>query len=146
MSTTSDLMTGCATYLAAQGVCVYPPTGVYAATDTGIAWLRLPQTPNRCLALSDYAISDHPTQSLSKVGLQVLIRGNPSDALDAEALRDAVFNALQGLSRVQWGSVWLIQSLRHHSVPMGQDDNLRFVYSDSYYLDINPAPNAYRTQ
>lgn len=144
MSTTTDILAGCADYLTAQGVAVYVAGAPYASSQVGIVFARLPQQPDRVVMLNTYPVSDHPTQSLSRVGLQVVTRGVASDPLGPQAVRDAAFDALQGLTGVQWGSVSVVQILRHHGVAMGQDDDLRFLFADSYYLDCNPAPTGLR--
>lgn len=144
MGLTADLLDGFAGALTAAGVATYRTDGsAYLSSETAVTFSLLPQTPDRVLCLTDYPVSDDPKLPMSIVGVQVRLRGIPSSPRDIQSLRDAVYVAMQGLTDQVWGSVHMVQVLRQSSIPMGQDDTLRFEYAENYhvYLDLPVTPN-----
>lgn len=100
MSWTTDLAHGLAEFLAAAGVAVYRPTGVYRDDETGIVIAVVPAAPPRVVVLSAYALADDVDQADSLIGLQVRIRSAGPDPRDALTLLDAVFEELHGATHL----------------------------------------------
>lgn len=145
MSPTSDLLTGLAQFLADQGVVTYRSDGsAYAASETGVVFGLMPQTPDRVVCLTDYPVNDDAANPWSQVRVQIRTRGVPNDPLDNAQLRDAVNTALQSKAALTFGSVTVAQALRISSIPMGIDDNRRFEYADNYQFDVQLPSTANR--
>lgn len=145
MSITEDLLDGMAGALVAASIGTYRTDGsAYLASETAIALDVMPSTPDRCIVLTDYPVSDHPSLPMGTVGVQFKIRGLPNNRRDAKRLRDAIYGLFQGLEHQQYGTVHAIQSLRNTSLPLGQDANNRSLYSDNFYVDVDYPPNANR--
>lgn len=138
MSITFDLLDGIGQTLAAAGLVRYPLAAgqTYAATDTGLAFARLPAEPDRCVVLTDYTVTDDAANPWGQIRVQVRTRGLPGRPDDVWALRDGIYQLLQSTSALIFGSVSVAQCLRVSSIPMGQDDNLRFTYADNYACDV----------
>lgn len=134
----SDLMVGLAQYLNDAGVGVYRPDGGYLPGDTAIVFGDLPPTPDRCIGLTPYSSTDQPKIALSRVRVQVWMRGAANDSLDILDLATDVFDTLQGAERLQFGSAGVVQILRVSAMPMGIDANKRSERSDNYAVDVNP--------
>lgn len=147
MSFTSDLLTGLATYLAGAGIGVtYRPTTPYLAAETGVFFGLYPTAPDRCVALTAYATQDQAKIALSKIRVEVALRGASNNSLDVDNLGDSVFNALQGLEHQQWGTAHVVQALRVISAATGVDDSKRSTRSDSYSFDVNVPVTAGRPE
>lgn len=138
MSITFDLLDGIGQYLAAGGQVRYPLAAgeSYAATDTALAFARMPADPDRCVVLTDYAASDDAGNPWGQRRVQVRTRGLPGRPDDLWALRDGIYALLQSASALTFGTVTVAQCLRVSSIPLGQDANLRFMYADNYALDV----------
>ncbi len=142
----SDLLDGLASFIAAGGIGVtYRPTGTYLAGETGISFSKMPDTPDRCVVLTAYPVTDEVNQNLSTVGVQIRTRGT-TDPFDVGDLDTAIFQLVQGLTHRDFGTCHLVQLLRRSSIPMGQDSNDRWERSSNYYADINPPATANRNQ
>lgn len=138
MSFTADLLTGLAQYLAGAGIGVtYRPTATYLAGETGVFFGLYPTTPDRCIALTAYATFDQPKIALSKIRVEIALRGAANNSLDVDDLGDSVFNALQGIEHQQFGTAHVVQALRVISAATGVDDAKRSQRSDSYAFDVN---------
>lgn len=135
MSWTTDLMTGVAEHLAAQGVGTWRPSGIYSASETGIIFRSVPQGPDRVVVLSPYPVEDDARLTDAIQGLQVISRAT-QDPREADALDDAVFNALQGLRGVVLGGVPVVLAWRQSGASLGQDGNQRWSLSSNYYLRV----------
>ena len=71
----TNLLTGLATALAAGGLgATYNTSGGYTALQTGIVLGRIPQSPNRIIALTSYDVDEHPALSDSITGVQIRCR------------------------------------------------------------------------
>ena len=125
MSFTTDLLTGLSTYLAANGI-----------TDP-VFFKALPTTPDRCIAITAYAATDEAKVALSKIRVQFWFRGIYNNSLDVDELGDSVFNLLQGIEHVQFGTAHVNQMLRVSSIQLGADANKRNERSDNFELDID---------
>jgi hypothetical protein len=138
MSFTSDLLTGLAAYLAAAGIGItYRPTDPYLATETGVFFGLYPTSPDRVVVLSAYVTTDEPKVALSKIRVEVALRGAPNNSLDVLDLGDAIFTVLQGAENLTFGTAHVVQALRVISASGGVDDNKRSERSDSYELDVD---------
>lgn len=144
MSETGDLLDGIARAIDAAGIAQYRPDAPFQAGDVPITFKSMPANPDRAVTLSTYGNSDHPTIPLGQRRLQVRVRGIAGDSLDADAIADAVFETLHGLTHQQYGSVHVIQILRASTVPLGLDDLQRDERSDNYALDVNPPATSAR--
>lgn len=132
MSITSDLLTGLAEDLNAQGLATY--TG---GAGGNVFFKALPTSPDRAVAITAYASQDDATMNLSTIRAQFYFRGDPNDATDVDDLADAVFLWLQGLQGRDYGSVYLTHALRVSTIQMGIDDSKRSERSDNYVLTCN---------
>ena len=131
-SVTSDLLTGLAADLNAQGLATY--TG---GAGGNVFFKELPTKPDRCVALTAYASSDDATRNESVVRVQFWFRGVAGSALDVDVLADSVFAWLQGMTHVDYGSVHVAQALRVSAVQLGMDANKRNERTDNYSFQIN---------
>jgi hypothetical protein len=137
MSLVGDLSIGLAQYLAANGIGAYTPGAVYASSDTGIFIKGLGESPDRAVAITCYATSDEAKINDTKFRVQFWTRGLPNDSLDVDDIGDAIFNLIQGMEHVQFGSVHVVQALRVSSSTLGTDTNSRTQRSDNYEFDTN---------
>ncbi|MFK0062617.1 minor capsid protein [Streptomyces werraensis] len=132
MSHETDLLRGVAELLDTQGVGTYDETGPLPAGATGIVLGRMPDGPDRALALTTYPVADDDSTD-SVTGVQVRIRAgvNPLDVLD---LSDAVFNVLH--ARRSWTArgVRVEISWRNSEAWIGQDQQGRMERSANYYV------------
>jgi len=137
-SFTSDLLTGLAGYLAAAGIGItYRTTTAYLATETGVVFGLYPTSPDRCVAMTAYATTDEPKVALSRIRVELALRGAVNNSLDVGDLGDAIFNVLQGAEDLTFGTAHVVQALRVISASGGVDDNKRSMRSDSYSLDVD---------
>lgn len=137
MTITTDLLTGIAGMLQTAGIGVTASGTPFAPTDTAITYLDQPADPDHAITLTDYPVSDDARLPLTEVGVQIRMRGAPSDWQGVLAIRDAVYTLLQSATNLPFGSITVIQLLRHSSLPDGQDDLMRYEYVDNYYADID---------
>jgi len=134
MAWTENLITGLAQYLAAGGVGVWRPTGVYTAGEVAIVYRAIPQTPDQVITLAAYPIgSTNPGLADHDTAVQVRIRGT-ADPLVCDALADAVFDLLDSATGLSFGGVRVPQMWRQSYTSLGQDTNNRWERSENYYL------------
>jgi hypothetical protein len=132
MSYTTDLLTGLATDLNAEGLATY--TGGSGGT---VFFKQLPTAPNRAVALTAYGSEDEAAENLSTIRVQFMFRGNANAASDVDEFADAVFMWLQGLQGRTYGSVYLAHALRISTIQLGIDESKRSMRSDNYSLTCN---------
>jgi len=144
MSWTTTLVHGLAEYLAAAGVAVYRPTGVYHDDEVGIVIGVVPVSPPRVVVLTSYPLSDDVDQADSVLGLQVRARGASSDPREALDLVDAVFDALHGAAHLDLAGALVHLAERTASLPMGRDQSGRYEHADTYQLTAH-RPTRHRT-
>jgi len=146
-SHTGDLLTGLAGSIASAGIGTYlTGSSVFTAGQTGIGIGQLPETTDRAIAITDYGTAgDEITQAITTIAVQVLCRSNRNDRLDLASLRDSIFQLLQGMTHVNYGTCHVIQARRISSVPLGLDENDRWLQADNYYFDCNTPASAYRS-
>lgn len=147
MSFTNDLLAGIATALDGAGVAKYRSDNTaYLPGESAVRFRLMPVLPNRCVAINAYLAHDEVLQSRSRIGVQLMFRGNPDDGADVDDFADNAFQVLQTLTGVQMGSTWLIQLLRTSYAWHGQDDEKRYLRGDNYYADINVPTTAHRPE
>lgn len=131
MAYTGDLLDGLAQLLAAAGLGVYRPDGVYAAGETGIFFTAMPEAPDGVLCLSAYPVEDTDlTDAIT--GVQVRMRaGLDPRALDA--LADSVFDLLHNRQDFYCNAVRVAVIWRQSQALMGQDVHGRMELSANYY-------------
>jgi hypothetical protein len=136
-ATITDLLTGIAETLADAGIGSWPPptNGVYPSDQVGIVLGVIPQQPDQTITLTGYAVRDASLENDSTVAVQVRLRGT-EDPRVVQDRSGAVFNALQDLAGVSFGSIYLVLAARQSSLPMGQDENRRWLWSDNYYCQV----------
>jgi hypothetical protein len=144
MSWTATVAHGLAEYLAAAGIAVYRPNGIYRDDETGIVIGAVPADPVRLVVLTPYPLSDDVDQADSVLGLQVRIRsanGDPREALD---LVDAVFDELHGATHLDLAGALVHLAERTASAPMNRDESGRYEHADTYQLTAH-RPTPHRT-
>lgn len=131
MGHTSSIVTGLAEILAAEGLGVYRPDGVYADDEIGIFLHRMPEAPARAYAITPYPVED---TGLSDVvdGVQIRMRAGP-DPRDVLDMADAVRDLLHMREGVVAGGVRLSLIWRQSQAPMGQDEHGREELTSNYY-------------
>jgi hypothetical protein len=139
----NDLLDGIAQLIAGAGIALYDTSGTYTAGQTGIFFKAVNPTPDRIVVLTAYVVSDSPTLPLSRLGVQVRVRGT-TDPRDVDELGDAIFGILHGLVHVQFNSVHADQILRQSSITLGQDQAKRWERADAYYIDLDVPPTINR--
>lgn len=138
MSELTDLLTGVAGLLSSGNAAVYNSSGEYTDQETlpAVTMMDMPADPDRVITLYAVPLTDDVAQPMGKVLIQLAMRGAPGTPLDVEEIGDAAKAVLHGLTNLTLGSVKVIQLLRHGSVPMGEDANLRWLRTDHYYADL----------
>lgn len=131
---TTDLVAGVADELARAGVGLWHPDGApYPVDSTGITDSAMPDSPNRIVCLTAYALTNDPDLNDALTGLQVRCRGANADPRDANNLADRVFGVLQGLRNRTYGTAYVVSLARQSSAPLGQDTSRRWERSDNYH-------------
>jgi hypothetical protein len=131
----TDLVTGFAQLLAAQGVGTWRANDAYAAGETGILLRTIPQAPDRVISLAAYGVEDDPTLGDDTVGLQVTTRWGGGDPRPNDDLVDQVFHELQNLPRTTLATdVVVTKCYRRSWSSLGQDSNTRWRTSQNFYV------------
>jgi hypothetical protein len=139
----NDLLDGIAKLIQAAGLATYNTNGVYQATDTGIYVKAVNPSPDRIITMTAYQVTDDPTMPEARLGVQLRFRGL-QDPRDVDELGDSVYGILQGLTGVQFNSVFAEQVLRQSSITLGQDAAKRWERADAYYIDTGLPPTSNR--
>lgn len=132
MSATNELSDGLIDRLVSAGIGVKLASGKFASTDTAIVMQTLPQTPDNAIAITIYPGSDDPTLSDSVAKVQIMARWGGSDPRPTNDLTDAVFDAFQNLGATLSTGIVVQQITRISGVPLGKDDNQRWLRSENY--------------
>lgn len=143
MGWTNTLMTGLAELLAAAGVGVWNPNGVYAATDIGITVGVVPQSPEQVVCLTPYQVDDLPGMVDVTQGVQIRCRGN-TDPRVVQDLADAVYDALHGATPGTLRGIQVAQVFWQSGAPLGADELGRWERSENYYVQAS-RPNTHNT-
>lgn len=127
-----DLLQGVAELLALEEVGVYSATGALPADGTGIVLGRMPDGPDRVLALTPYPVADDDSTD-SVTGVQVRMRAG-TNPLDLVQLANDVFTALH--NRQSWDArdVRVEISWRNSQAWIGQDSRGRMELTGNYYF------------
>ncbi|WP_026923292.1 minor capsid protein [Glycomyces arizonensis] len=136
MSWTSDLLVGIAETLAAAGVGVWRPDGLYTTDEVGVFIAYMPPGgatgPDRCIVLTDYDPAGGNSAGDVTPRVQVRCRGARNDPVSAIDLASDARDALDGLAFVTFGQVTVSQINHINGTPMGVDGNGRHERSDNY--------------
>ncbi len=139
---TTDLLTGLAEYLQAEGIGVWKPSGAYQAGETGIVIRAIPADPDRIITLAEYPVDHQRGMADITVGIQIRVRGLPQLPGDCDDLADAVFDALDSIGRTTWGGVPIVDCYRQSHASLRHDGNIRWARSENYYVDaMRPTSN-----
>jgi hypothetical protein len=141
-----NVLTGLAVLLDAEDLGTWrPDETTYEDDETAIVFGKLPQTPDRVIALTAYPVSDHGTLSDSILAVQILTRWEGEDPRPVSDLSDKIFDFLHGKEEFTLSTgVHVVRSDRNSGVSLGQDTNNRWEWSDNYYLKLH-RPSANRT-
>jgi hypothetical protein len=134
------LLTGIAELLDEYGVAEWS-SGAVSTVEPAIYLGRLPDAPDRAIALASYPAAADPWLTDSIVGVQVRLRGT----VDPGAVRDlagAVFDALHGLYGIELGTgtdhaLWVQMIDWQSGAMLGPDRNGRQERAENYYVTIN---------
>ncbi|EEP73503.1 hypothetical protein MCAG_03830 [Micromonospora sp. ATCC 39149] len=139
---TSRLLTGLAEHLAAAGIGDWSPSGTYGPGDTGIVIRAVPQTPDRLITLAAYPVgSASPGVADHQLGVQIRVRAG-TDPRDCDDLADAVYELLDGATRLTLDGIAVVQIWRQSYTSLGDDSNGRWSRSENYYFDtMRPTSN-----
>ncbi|MER7047729.1 minor capsid protein [Streptomyces jumonjinensis] len=139
MGYTSDLLAGLSQLIAAAGLGVYRPGGIYTDGETGIFHGVMPEGPDRAVFLSPYPVEDSDlTDAIT--GVQVRLRAGP-DPTAVLDMADGVFAALHNRCQLDFGTVRVSLIWRQSEALLGQDQHGRTELTSNYYARSNrPAP------
>ncbi|MDV9190765.1 minor capsid protein [Streptomyces sp. SR27] len=141
MTYTVDLLDGLARLLAAAGVGVYRPDGVYTAGETAITIAALPPAPDRCICLAAYPVTDSPVLTDTTTGIQVRTRAG-ADPREVDALDDQVHELLHGSGPHRFGAVPVQLVYRLSAAPIGTDTSGRWERTANFHVRAHRAhPN-----
>lgn len=131
-----------AEHLDTAGVGTWRESGAYQSGEIGIYDRAIPQTPDTIITLAVYPIgSNLPGLADHMTAVQVRLRGT-ADSRVCDDLADAIFTELDGLRRVTWGDIPIVEVWRQSYTPLGQDANKRWERSENYYLHaMRPTSN-----
>lgn len=142
---TGSILDGIAQLLAGSGFATYIPPGsssVYAASDTGIVFGTLPQSPARCIALAYYPVAETVATQTGTHGVQIRTRGVDQDPNDCDQLADNCHKVLHGLTMVGLNSITAGLIWHQSGASLGQGSDTRWERSDNYYLLADRPSNA----
>lgn len=131
MGHTSSILDGLAAFLAAEGLGIYRPDGVYADGEVGIFLHRMPEGPDRAYAITPYPVEDTGLSDVTD-GLQIRMRAGP-DPRELLDMADAVRDLLHMREALVVGGVRLSLIWRDSQAPMGQDEHGREELTSNYY-------------
>jgi hypothetical protein len=125
-----------------RGLGTYRADGAAGGT---IFLLALPTAPDRCMALAPYgqgATEADSRLAYDEIRFQVRCRGSATDARQAEADGQAVYDSLHGLGMLTLaGGTWLQLALGIQSGPiyMGRDQNGRHELAVNFRAELGRA-------
>jgi hypothetical protein len=139
------LLNGLAVELHNAGIGTWNTTGIYTSGQTGITLGNVPPTPDRCITLTAYGVTDSPALSDSKIAVQVRCRWEGLDPRPVNDLADLVFALLHGKTTLALSTgVKVVQCRRHSQAPLGLDDANRWSNVQNFYLTVH-RPSTNRT-
>lgn len=132
MGYTHDVLTAAATNLAAAGIGVWNPDGVYTAAQTGILLKVMPSAPDRAIVLTLYPVTASHLSDTT-LGLQVRCRA-PGMPTAVDDLADQVHEHWHGARGLTLGPATIALTVRQSHTTLGRDANNRWETSSNYYL------------
>lgn len=116
------------------------PAEIYdPANGVGIYLYAFPQSfdtlASPAIKLTDYVVTDSPSNSDSVLGIQVEIWS--ADVSQLNRIAGDLFNLFQGRQRGMLGSVMLVMALRTSGAILGIDTNGRRGRTENYYLTLH---------
>jgi hypothetical protein len=127
-----DLLQGVAELLAAAGIGVYNPSGPLPAGATGLVLGRMPDGPDRAIALNPYPVADDDSTD-SVTGIQARMRTG-TDITALVQLANDVFNVLHNRRDYRVRGVQVEVSWRNSQAWIGQDARGRMELTGNYYF------------
>ncbi|MCY1141381.1 minor capsid protein [Actinoplanes sp. Pm04-4] len=138
---TTSLVEGAAQYVAAAGVGVWRPTGIYQPSEIGWYVRDVPPSPDRVITIASYPVSSTPGLADVIEGLQIRVRGT-QDPRVAGDLGDAIFDVLDSAEGLNWGGIAVVQVYRQSYTALGKDERGRWEISHNYYVEaMRPTSN-----
>lgn len=129
---TTQLLTGIATLLDAEGVGTYDEAAVITDPDTGIFRASMPAEPNRAIALNAYPVEDSDL-TVAVTGVQIRMRaGRDPGAVDD--LADEVWAVLHNRQHYDVSGVHVEISWRQSQAWIGKDDHGRMELTSNFYF------------
>ena len=142
----TDVLTGLAVLLDSQSIGKWRgDDSAYQTDETAIVVGKLPQEPDRAIALMPYPVSDHHAISDSVLAVQIRTRSGGQDLRLVTDLSDEIFDFLHGKENFTLSTgITIVRCERNSGGSLGQDENKRWEWSDNYYLKLH-RPSANRT-
>ncbi|MEU5838775.1 minor capsid protein [Streptomyces diacarni] len=142
MPYTSALTEGLAQLLAAGGLAVYRPSGIYEPGEHGLVVGVMPDNPDRCTVLLPYPVEDTDmTDAITAVQVRMRAGRDPRPLLD---FSDDLFALLHQRRHYELGGVHVALSWRQSEAWIGQDTHGRLERTANYYLrTTRSAPHLY---
>lgn len=141
---TSNLLTGLAELLAAEGAGSWSPSAAYATSATGIVLDVLPSAPDKVICLKDYNDDNDARLTDSVVSVQVRCRGD-RDPATVRDMRDDVMAALHARRNTLLGTspnqVRVAQIVHASSAELGPDANGRHERTINFEIYVNRPDN-----
>jgi hypothetical protein len=129
-----DVLRGIAAHLTAAGTGVWAgPDEVVTADQTLIALKRLPESPDRAIAISVYDLDLDVELPSTGVMVQILTRA-PGPADEVDDLADDVIDAMHAVHHATWGSLRVARCAHQSTAPLGADDSGREERSDNFRI------------
>lgn len=115
-----------ATRIAARTDAVWNPTGAYSASQTGIVFKAMPQSPDSAVVLTIHDRPKHQDPGLpdEMIRVQVRLRTPKGNPIAVDTLAEAVTAALEG-DHLLWSGITVTTCRRYSHIPMGFDANQR---------------------
>jgi hypothetical protein len=140
----TSILTGVAELLDEYEVAEWS-SGAVPISEPAVYLGRLPDAPDRALALASYPVAADPWLTDSIVGVQVRVRGTTAPDV-ARDLASAVFDALHGLHDVELGTgtdraLWVRMIVWQSGASLGPDANGRHERTENYYVHVNRPSN-----
>jgi hypothetical protein len=128
-----DVLRGVAAHLAASGIGYWSETEPAPTGATLIALKRLPDSPDRAVAVSVYGMDLDAVLPDVELPVQVLAR-SPGVVDDVDDLADDVVTAMHGVHHATWGALRVQRCVHTSTAPLGADRNGREERSDNFLI------------
>lgn len=139
---TARLLDGLAQHLAAAGLGVWRPVGVYLPAEVGIVIETMPHTPTRCVGLFRYGGDEAPVETgMDGTRIQVRVRGDATATWSRDRAQD-VYDLLHGaewLTLPTGDVIELAVGTQSGPIPFGRDSTHRHEHAVNFRAFItNP--------